>query len=271
VAVTSPGATPPRACYFDFFVGAFFTRAVVFSPDALLRGVDFARVEVDFAGALAVDLDVDFVGALAVEADDFAGALAVEADDFADGAFAVEADAFAGAFELELEAELAVRLRVERFSSPMGSALPTALTAPVATPPTVSAIRPAVFPAVRPTRPAVFPADWPTRLTTLPGSGIGRPPFVHRQLGGQARKCTRRAAITGGARRASRRARPPRRLTDATVCPGPVGFVGPTPKKERPMRFHTTILQTGKTAAGIEVPPEVVEKSIDALKAGRIR
>jgi hypothetical protein len=37
------------------------------------------------------------------------------------------------------------------------------------------------------------------------------------------------------------------------------------------MRFHTTILQTGKTAAGIEVPPEVVEKSIDALKAGRIR
>jgi hypothetical protein len=249
---------PPRACYFDFFVGAFFTRAVVFAPDALLGAVDFARVEVDFAGVFPF------------EADDFAGALAVEADDFADGAFAVEADAFAGAFELE--AELTVRLRVERFSSPMGSALPTALTAPVATPPTVSAIRPAVFPAVRPTRPAVFPADWPTRLTTLPGSGIGRPPFVHRQLGGQARKCTRRAAITGGARRASRRARPPRRLTDATVCPGPVGFCrSAPPKKERPMRFHTTILQTGKTAAGIEVPPEVVEKSIDALKAGRIR
>lgn len=52
--------------------------------------------------------------------------------------------------------------RLVRFSSPIGSALPTALTAPLATSPTVPAILPAVRPAVR-----------PTRFTTLPGSGMG--------------------------------------------------------------------------------------------------
>ena len=44
------------------------------------------------------------------------------------------------------------------FESPMGSASPTALIAPDATPPTA---------------PAILPARLPTFLTTLPGSGIG--------------------------------------------------------------------------------------------------
>jgi hypothetical protein len=94
-----------------------------------------------------VDLDVaDFAGvfdAADVEVEDFA------AEDFAE--------------------EAVDRFRAdERFApSPFGCALPTALTAPLATSPTVPATLPAVFPAVR-----------PTCFTILAGSGIGRPPCV---------------------------------------------------------------------------------------------
>jgi hypothetical protein len=106
--------------------------------------VVFGFAVVDFA---VVDFDVlDFVAA-----------------DFASGFDAVD-------FEVEDFAEDAVdRFRAdERFaSSPIGSALPTALTAPLATSPTVPATLPAVFPAVR-----------PTCFTILAGSGIGCPPFV---------------------------------------------------------------------------------------------
>ena len=31
-------------------------------------------------------------------------------------------------------------------------------------------------------------------------------------------------------------------------------------KKSKPITFHTTILQTGKNTAGIQVPDEVIEK-----------
>lgn len=31
-------------------------------------------------------------------------------------------------------------------------------------------------------------------------------------------------------------------------------------KQVKPVKFHTTILQTGKNTAGIEVPPEIIEK-----------
>jgi hypothetical protein len=40
--------------------------------------------------------------------------------------------------------------------------------------------------------------------------------------------------------------------------------------EEGPMRFHTTILQSDKTATGIEVPPEVVE-ALGAGKRPRVR
>ena len=54
------------------------------------------------------------------------------------------------------------RLRFD-LSFPIGSALPTAFTAP---------------PAASPTVPAILPAVRPTVLTTFPGSGIGCPPSV---------------------------------------------------------------------------------------------
>ena len=33
-------------------------------------------------------------------------------------------------------------------------------------------------------------------------------------------------------------------------------------KKSKPITFHTTILQTGKNTAGIQVPDEVIEKLV---------
>ncbi|HET8776128.1 MAG TPA: hypothetical protein VFN76_00575, partial [Candidatus Limnocylindria bacterium] len=114
--------------------------------------VDFAAVDlalVVFVGVFALD---DFVAVdllVAGFAVDFA------AGDFTAVDFADERDRADERFE----------------SSPTGSALPTALTAPLATSPTV----PATVPA---TLPAVFPAVRPTCFTILAGSGIGCPPFV---------------------------------------------------------------------------------------------
>ena len=66
-------------------------------------------------------------------------------------------------FALPLGFELLLDRRDVVFLSPLGSAPPTAFTAPLAASPTV---------------PATFPTVFPTFLTTLPGSGIGCPPFI---------------------------------------------------------------------------------------------
>ena len=94
-----------------------------FEPEDALAGLfaDFVPADFEPVDFVAADVERDFVA---------------ELDDF--------------------ELLLLERLRFG-LSSPMGSALPTAFTAPPAAPPTV----PAILPAVR-----------PTCLTTFPGSGM---------------------------------------------------------------------------------------------------
>jgi hypothetical protein len=134
-----------------------------FPFDAVLFAGAFAF---GFADDVFFAADFGFVlddAALVDFADDDFGAVAVlEAEDFA-----VEAvERFRGADRLA--------------SSPIGRALPTALTAPLATSPTVPATLPAVLPAVR-----------PTCFMILAASGIGRPPFVRPVAGrSSVRKCT---------------------------------------------------------------------------------
>jgi hypothetical protein len=135
-----------------------FADALFVPSDFELDAADFAAV--DFAAVFVSDdlAALDFAALDLAALDDL-----LALDDFA-GAFDV------AAFEVVLFGELEVeRLRLEPFESfPMGRALLTAFTAPVATSPTVPAILPAVLPTVFPVWPAVFP----TCLTTLPGSGM---------------------------------------------------------------------------------------------------
>lgn len=147
------------------FVLRVFDPAVFFGADAAFEPPPLAFVADDFEPeAFEVEVFV-FVLVEPLALDDLAvAAFEVVLDDFA----AVDRDFAAVDPLLAFEDELAERLRRERreepfLPSPIGSALPTALTAPPATSPTV----PATFPAVR-----------PTRLTTLPASGIGCPPFI---------------------------------------------------------------------------------------------
>jgi hypothetical protein len=154
----------------DFFV----------APDDFFAEADFV-VDVDFgldAGFLA---DADF----AVDAD-----FVVDADFFVDVDFEVEPLLFAD-FVPPL-APLFAELALDDFElppddrrddlpllSPIGSALPTAFTAP---------------PAASPTLPAIFPAVRPTDRTTFPGSGIGCPPCVRLLTGrSSALRCRGRA------------------------------------------------------------------------------
>jgi hypothetical protein len=137
----------------------------------------FEAVVDRFADALFVpsDFELDAADFAAVFVSDDLAALDLAALDLAALDDLLALDDFTGAFDVaavevvlfgELEVE---RLRLEPFESfPMGRALLTAFTAPVATSPTVPAILPAVLPTVFPVWPAVFP----TCLTTLPGSGM---------------------------------------------------------------------------------------------------
>ena len=114
-----------------------------FAADEAARVVDpdfeaddaFEPDDDDLAGLFVDFVPVDFVPVDFVAAD-------------VERAFVVELD--------DLELLLLERLRFG-LSSPIGSALPTAFTAPPAAPPTL----PAILPAVR-----------PTCLTTFPGSGM---------------------------------------------------------------------------------------------------
>ncbi|HJP71220.1 MAG TPA: hypothetical protein VJ975_05830, partial [Candidatus Limnocylindria bacterium] len=145
----------------DFLAGAL--ALVVFRAAAFGFADDVAPLDFALGGFAAAE---DFA------ADDFA------ADDFAADDLVVAdfaADDFAGAVER-------LRLAVRFLSSPSGKALPTALTAPLATSPTV----PATSPTVPATLPAVFPAVRPTCFMILAGSGIGCPPFIRLVVGGRA-------------------------------------------------------------------------------------
>jgi hypothetical protein len=108
----------------DDFEGAFAGLLADFVPVDFVP-VDFVAVDLEPVDFDAADVDRDFV---------------VELDDF--------------------ELLLLDRLRLG-LSSPIGSALPTAFTAPPAAPPTAPPTVPAILPAVR-----------PTCLTTFPGSGM---------------------------------------------------------------------------------------------------
>jgi hypothetical protein len=114
-----------------------------------VAGFDFGALE-RFAAALVF-------GADAADGVDFALVLAD-----------VLADVLVGALVVVLDFARPVERRVVAFLSPIGSALPTAFTAPLATSPTV----PATFPAV----PATLPAVRPTFFTTSPASGMACPP-----------------------------------------------------------------------------------------------
>jgi hypothetical protein len=121
-----------------------------------LAVVAFGFDPVDFALLVALD-PVGF------ELDPRVGALLLfEAGALREAAVFVEPDVEA-AFAVEVDG--AVDRRDDFFLPPIGRASPTAFTAPPATSPTV---------------PAIFPAVLPTLLTTLPASGIGRPPCVRR-------------------------------------------------------------------------------------------
>jgi hypothetical protein len=138
---------------FAVVVLVFFGADAVREPSEL--AFDAADFEVD---AFVVALDFVPVELLAPDDFELAAFAFVLVDDFVvvDRLFAVEDEL--------VEREPLERREVERFlPSPIGSALPTAFTAPPATSPTV----PATFPAVR-----------PTCFTTLPASGIGCPPLV---------------------------------------------------------------------------------------------
>lgn len=130
--------------------------AVLFAGAFAFGFADDVFFAADFGFVLDDAALVDFAD------DDFGAVAGLEAEDFA-----VEAvERFRGADRLA--------------SSPIGRALPTALTAPLATSPTVPATLPAVLPAVR-----------PTCFMILAGSGIGRPPFVRPVAGrSSVRKCT---------------------------------------------------------------------------------
>ena len=139
-----------------------------------MRVVVFFAVDAFFAGAALAAVDRDAFGfvVFAAVVDDFAVV------DFA----AVLVDFFVVDFVV-----VALRDDDRFLSSPIGSTLPTALTAPLATSPTVPATFPAVFPAVR-----------PTCFMILAGSGIGRSPFVRRLARRSSeRDCTLRARRRG--------------------------------------------------------------------------
>ena len=126
----------------------------------------------------AVEAQDFFVVVLFFAAVRFSAALLFLADvplDF----FAVDRLLLAEALLVLRDAGLAVDR--DRFPSlPIGSALPTAFIAPLATSPTVPATSPAVLPIC---------------LTTLPASGIARPPYVRPVIGrSSGHPCRRRAA-----------------------------------------------------------------------------
>ena len=136
---------------------------------ALFRLVVFLAADAFFVGAALALLDSDALAFLAA-AFGFAAVVDLAAVDLALADLAL-ADLAGAALVLALVVDdfvlVALRDDDRLLSSPIGNALPTALTAPLATSPTVPATLPAVFPAVR-----------PTCFMILAGSGIGRPPFV---------------------------------------------------------------------------------------------